>query len=151
MKIIETVLKGVNGSPSPVKGLLDAAADRELEMVILKIERSSDAKRIAYEAKENLRLVGYDANPGFVAAGDEDLVVDRSYIVEGEAGEPRKKNCYRQIFLRSNDFTEWIFTFLPTFQTISKKGWVETLFFSFDQFSYKVSTTTISFRNCPES
>lgn len=63
MKIIETVLKGINGSPSPVKGLLDAAADRELEMVILKIERSSDAKRIAYEAKENLRLVGYDANP----------------------------------------------------------------------------------------
>lgn len=63
VKIIETVLKGVNGSPSPVKGLLDAAADRELEMVILKIERSSDAKRIAYEAKENLRLVGYDANP----------------------------------------------------------------------------------------
>ena len=34
-------------------------------------------------------------------------------------------------FLRGNDFTEWIFTFLLTFQTISKKGWVETLLFSF--------------------
>ena len=29
-------------------------------------------------------------------------------------------------FLRSNYFTEWIFTFLPTFQTISKKWWVKT-------------------------
>ena len=30
----------------------------------------------------------------------------------------------------------------PTFQTFSKKGLVETLFFSFDQFSQKVSTNT---------
>ena len=37
-------------------------------------------------------------------------------------------------FLRSNDFTEWIFTFLPTFQTISKKGWEETPFLFFWSF-----------------
>ena len=41
---------------------------------------------------------------------------------------------YRQMFLRSNDFTEWISTFLPSFQSIYKKGWVETLFFPFDHF-----------------
>ena len=38
---------------------------------------------------------------------------------------------YRQIFLRSNDFTEWIFTFVPTFQTISKNGWIELFFYHF--------------------
>ena len=36
---------------------------------------------------------------------------------------------HRQIFLRGNDFTDWIFTFLPTFLTISKKGRVERHFF----------------------
>lgn len=61
VKIIETVLKGVNGQPSPIQGILDAAADRELSMVIIKIEKSSFAKRIAYEARESLRMVGYDA------------------------------------------------------------------------------------------
>ena len=42
--------------------------------------------------------------------------------------------------MRSNAFTEWIFTFLPTFQTISKEKWVETylLFITFP----KVSITT---------
>jgi len=61
VKIIETVLKGVGDSPSPIHGLLDAAADRELESVIIRIAKSSFAKRIAFEAKENLKLVGYDA------------------------------------------------------------------------------------------
>jgi hypothetical protein len=40
---------------------LDAAADKELRAVIIKISKSSFAKRIAFEAKENLKLVGYDA------------------------------------------------------------------------------------------
>ena len=31
-----------------------------------------------------------------------------------------------QANLRSNDFTEWIFTFLATFQTISKRRYAET-------------------------
>ena len=44
-------------------------------------------------------------------------VVQKSSALQGE-----NTSAYRQIFLRSNDFTEWIFTFLPTFQTISKKG-----------------------------
>lgn len=61
VKIIETVLKGINGSPSPIKGIMDAAADRELSMVIIKISKSSFAKRIAFEATENLKMVGYDA------------------------------------------------------------------------------------------
>ena len=38
---------------------------------------------------------------------------------------------YRQIFIRRNDFTDWMFTSLPTFQTISNKGWEEIVFFSF--------------------
>ena len=63
VKIIETVLKGVNGSPSPIQGILDAAADRHLSMVIIKIEKSSFAKRIAYEATNVLKMVGYDARP----------------------------------------------------------------------------------------
>ena len=42
---------------------------------------------------------------------------------------------YRQFVLKRNGFTEWIFPFLHTFQTISKKGWVETLFFYFNHFS----------------
>jgi copper chaperone CopZ len=63
VKIIETVLKGVNGSPSPIRGIIDAAADRELSSVIIKITKSSFAKRITYEASENLKMVGYDAKP----------------------------------------------------------------------------------------
>jgi len=47
------------------------------------------------------------------------------------AGNETYKNLYRLIFLKSNYFTMWIFTFLLTFQTISNKGWVETLFFPF--------------------
>ena len=43
------------------------------------------------------------------------------------------KKC-RQTFFIGNDFTEWVFTFLQTFQTVSKKGWIETFFFSFDHF-----------------
>ena len=40
-------------------------------------------------------------------------------------------NGCRQIFLRSNNFTEWVFNFFPTLQTISENWWVETHFFSF--------------------
>ena len=36
-------------------------------------------------------------------------------------------------------------SFLPTFQTVSKKRWIETFFFSFDHFNKKVSTNTKSF------
>ena len=72
VKIIETVLKGVNGSPSPIHGLIDCAADRELSSVLIKIEKSSYAKRIAYEASENLKMVGYEAEPKEMGIMDVD-------------------------------------------------------------------------------
>ncbi|CAB9509561.1 expressed unknown protein [Seminavis robusta] len=61
VKIVETVLRGCNGNKSPIDGLLDAAADRVLCSVLIKIDRSSNAKRIAFEAARNLAMVGYTA------------------------------------------------------------------------------------------
>lgn len=61
VKIVETVLKGCSGNRSPIDGLLDAAADRILCQVLIKIDRSSSAKRIAFEATRNLSMVGYTA------------------------------------------------------------------------------------------
>ena len=61
VKIVETVLKGCNGNKSPIDGLLDAAADRALNSVLIKIDRSSSAKRIAFESARNLAMVGYTA------------------------------------------------------------------------------------------
>jgi len=59
VKIVETVLRGCNGNKSPIDGLLDAAADRVLNSVLIKIDRASNAKRIAFEAARNLSMVGY--------------------------------------------------------------------------------------------
>jgi copper chaperone CopZ len=61
VKIVETVLKGCNGNKSPIDGLLDAAADRVLCSVLIKIDRIGNAKRIAFEAARNLAMVGYTA------------------------------------------------------------------------------------------
>mmetsp|Transcript_28280 Transcript_28280/g.41777 ORF Transcript_28280/g.41777 Transcript_28280/m.41777 type:complete len:742 (+) Transcript_28280:500-2725(+) len=61
VKIVETVLKGCNGNKSPIDGLLDAAADRVLCKVLIKIDKSSNAKRVAFEAARNLAMVGYTA------------------------------------------------------------------------------------------
>ena len=61
VKIVETVLRGCNGNKSPIKGLLDAAADRALHAVLIKIDQSSNAKRIAFESARNLAMVGYTA------------------------------------------------------------------------------------------
>lgn len=61
IKIIETVLKGCPGSRSPIDGLLDAAADMELKAAIIKIDNIADCRRIAYEAAQNLSMVGYVA------------------------------------------------------------------------------------------
>ena len=72
VQIVETVLKGCNGK-SGIAGLLDAAADREMNIVLIKIDKAGNAKRIAYEAKRNLALVGYTAEPKEVelnAGGD---------------------------------------------------------------------------------
>jgi len=61
VKIVETVLRGCNGNKSPINGLLDAAADRVLNQVLIKIDQSSNAKRIAFESARNLAMVGYTA------------------------------------------------------------------------------------------
>ena len=67
VKIVETVLKGcsgantLNGNKSPINGLLDAAADHGVSSVIILIDHPQNAKRIAYESKRNLSLVGYVA------------------------------------------------------------------------------------------
>jgi hypothetical protein len=61
VKIVETVLRGCNGNKSPIAGLLDAAADRDISSVLIKIDKASNAKRIAFEAARNLSLVGYTA------------------------------------------------------------------------------------------
>lgn len=61
VKIVETVLKGCNGNKSPIDGLLDAAADRDLCSVMVKIEKVSVAKRVAFESARNLAMVGYTA------------------------------------------------------------------------------------------
>jgi copper chaperone CopZ len=61
VKIVETVLKGCNGNKSPIDGLLDAAADRVLCSILIKIDKITNAKRIAFEAARNLAMVGYTA------------------------------------------------------------------------------------------
>ncbi|GKY94052.1 hypothetical protein MPSEU_000371800 [Mayamaea pseudoterrestris] len=71
VRIVETVLKGCNGNRSPISGLLDAAADRAMNSVIIKIERPADAKRIAFQAARNLAMVGYTAKALEVKISDE--------------------------------------------------------------------------------
>lgn len=80
VKIVETVLKGCNGNKSPIEGLLDAAADRVLCSVLIKIDKASNAKRVAFEAARNLAMVGYTAKikeMAIVGAGaDEKATLD---------------------------------------------------------------------------
>jgi copper chaperone CopZ len=71
VKIVETVLKGCNGNKSPIDGLLDAAADRDLCSVLVKIDRISCAKRVAFEAARNLAMVGYTAKPKVMSSSME--------------------------------------------------------------------------------
>jgi copper chaperone CopZ len=59
VKIVETVLRGCNGNKSPIEGLLDAAADRVLNSVLIKVDHPLHAKRIAFESARNLSMVGY--------------------------------------------------------------------------------------------
>jgi len=61
IKIVETVLKGCDGTKSPITGLIDATADQSLKLLIIKIDLTLHAKRIAYEATRNLSMVGYVA------------------------------------------------------------------------------------------
>jgi len=64
VNIVETVLRGcdkADGRKAPILGVLDAVADLSLSSVLIKINRSSQAKRIAFEAARNLSMVGYSA------------------------------------------------------------------------------------------
>ena len=61
VKIVETVLKGCNGNKSPIDGLVDAAADRTMNAVLIRIDSSLNAERISLEATRNLAMVGYTA------------------------------------------------------------------------------------------
>lgn len=61
VKIVETVLKGCPGNRSPIDGLIDAVADRDMNFVLIKVEKTADARRIAFEAARNLSMVGYTA------------------------------------------------------------------------------------------
>jgi copper chaperone CopZ len=63
VKIIETVLQGCDCSKSPISGLLDVAADRDLGSILIKIDKVVSAKRVAFEAARNLSMVGYTAEP----------------------------------------------------------------------------------------
>ena len=73
VKIVETVLKGCNGNKSPIDGLLDAAADRDLCSVLVKIENISVSKRVAFEAARNLAMVGYTAKAKVISVlADQD-------------------------------------------------------------------------------
>mmetsp|Transcript_27775 Transcript_27775/g.59386 ORF Transcript_27775/g.59386 Transcript_27775/m.59386 type:complete len:682 (+) Transcript_27775:255-2300(+) len=62
VKIVETVLRGCNGNKSPIDGLIDAAADRTMNAILIRIDRCMNAKRISLEATRNLAMVGYTAN-----------------------------------------------------------------------------------------
>eukprot|EP00816_Leptocylindrus_hargravesii_P009773 CAMPEP_0196806282 /NCGR_PEP_ID=MMETSP1362-20130617/6170_1 /TAXON_ID=163516 /ORGANISM="Leptocylindrus danicus, Strain CCMP1856" /LENGTH=936 /DNA_ID=CAMNT_0042179691 /DNA_START=364 /DNA_END=3174 /DNA_ORIENTATION=+ len=67
VKIVETVLKGppslqhqhTRKRKGPISGLLDAVADKDLKFVLIKIDKSSNATRIAAEAARNLAMVGF--------------------------------------------------------------------------------------------
>jgi hypothetical protein len=69
VKIIETVLcgrqppMGQEKKKSAISGLLDAVADEHLHHIFVKIETVTAAPRIANEVSQNLRLVGYTAEP----------------------------------------------------------------------------------------
>ena len=80
VKIVETVLKGCHGSRSPIDGLLDAAADMELSMVLIKIESIGDARRIAHEAARNLSMVGYTAKARSLTLPG-DLTLQNAYSI----------------------------------------------------------------------
>jgi hypothetical protein len=61
-------LRGCDGRKSPIDGLLDAVVDAAVDRrdasistILIKINRVSNAKRIAFEADRNLSLVGYIA------------------------------------------------------------------------------------------
>jgi len=84
VKIVETVLRGCNGSRSPIDGLVDAAADMELRIVVIKVADMTQCRRIAHEAARNLSMVGYTAKarsvtvPGDMTLGNMYGIMERT-------------------------------------------------------------------------
>eukprot|EP00957_Ditylum_brightwellii_P200556 15289616-Ditylum_brightwellii.AAC.1 len=58
VQITETVQRGCNGNKSQSNGLPNAAVDRVLNQVLIKIDQSPNAKRIAFESARNLAMTG---------------------------------------------------------------------------------------------
>mmetsp|Transcript_23159 Transcript_23159/g.50142 ORF Transcript_23159/g.50142 Transcript_23159/m.50142 type:complete len:768 (-) Transcript_23159:83-2386(-) len=83
VKIVETVLRGCHGSRSPVDGLIDAAADMELNMVLIKIDNIGECRRIAHEASRNLSMVGYTAKAKSVTVSSDLTLRDVYGVLEG--------------------------------------------------------------------
>jgi len=85
VKIVETVLKGCPGNGSPIDGVLDASGDQELNVVLVKIAKVADARRIAFEAARNLAMVGYTASAKSIniaevaAKGDNEVTLQNMY------------------------------------------------------------------------
>jgi len=61
IKMIETVLKGPkNAKKIPINGLLDVLASDKFNFVLIKIDTSSNAKRVAADAIRNLSMIGFE-------------------------------------------------------------------------------------------
>jgi len=64
------VLNGIQGGQSPIQGLLDSVGDRDLSIVLIKVQKCSMAKRIAYEAIQTIKMLGYDGSVKEMSAMD---------------------------------------------------------------------------------
>ena len=64
------MLNGIQGGQSPIQGLLDSVGDRDLSIVLIKVQKCSMAKRIAYEAIQTIKMLGYDGSVKEMSAMD---------------------------------------------------------------------------------
>ena len=102
VKIVETVLKGCNGNKSPIDGLLDAAADRRMSGVLIRIDRSMNAKRISLEATRNLSMVGYTAQPIIMSS-----TIDKNGVPTKMSLEEVCRSCEAVGTLDPKDLFDW--------------------------------------------
>lgn len=102
VKIVETVLKGCNGNKSPIDGLLDAAADRRMSGVLIRIDRSMNAKRISLEATRNLSMVGYTAQPITMSS-----TIDKNGVPTKMSWEEVCRSCEAVGALDPKDLFDW--------------------------------------------
>lgn len=105
VRIVELILKGCSRKRNTIEGLLDAAADLELSYVIIKIDKSSNAKRIAEESTRNLAMMGYTATV-------MDMSVDiASVCKQGLPFDLRFLSAAFQVFAYSDlDVFDWSLT-----------------------------------------